>query len=230
MRKSSRRFLSTALALSMVAGLIVPANAAQYDGSEVYDHALEIYEGHFQDNVRFTEDGTADITGEEWLRDSEIVGVNRERAKTQFISYDTTEKALAAEKSVMDKVGPETSAYYQLLSGKDWDFAMVTNPEAASKVDAEYLAEEYTGDAFQPEYVPQPWQTYRNEDGTFKYDEPMYSNQIFPWNEWEGLDYSNPKAPTVYNPVGYYRTTFTTPENWDGREIFISFQSVQSAY
>ena len=86
MRKSSRRFLSTALALSMVAGLIVPANAAKYNGSEVYDHALEIYEGHFQDNVRFTEDGTADITGEEWLRDSEIVGVNRERAKTQFIS------------------------------------------------------------------------------------------------------------------------------------------------
>ncbi|MBM6871708.1 glycoside hydrolase family 2 TIM barrel-domain containing protein, partial [Pseudoflavonifractor phocaeensis] len=230
MRKSSKRFLSTALALSMVAGLIVPANAATYQGAEVYDHVLDIYEEDFQDNVRFTDDGVANVTGQEWYADSETVGVNRERAKTQFVSYDSTEKALAAEKSVMDEVGPESSDYYMLLSGKDWDFAMVTNPEEAAKVDAEYLAEEYTGDAFQPEYVPQPWQTYRNEDGTFKYDEPMYSNQIFPWNEWEGLDYSNPKAPTVYNPVGYYRTTFTTPENWDGREIFISFQSVESAY
>ena len=231
MRKSSRRFLSTALALSMVAGLIVPANAAQYDGSAVYDHVLNIYEADFQDNVRFTEDGVANITGEEWLRDSETVGVNRERAKTQFISYQDTATALKAEKSVMDDVGAETSDYYQLLSGKDWDFAMVENPAEAEKVDEIYLAETYTGDAFQPEHVPQAWQTYRNEDGTFKYDEPMYTNHPLPWfNNFEPVDYNNPKAPEVYNPVGYYRTTFTTPTDWNGREIFISFQSVESAY
>ena len=57
-----------------------------------------------------------------------------------------------------------------LLSGKDWDFALVKTPEEAKKVDETYLAKDYTGDAFQPEYVPQAWQTYRNEDGTFKYD------------------------------------------------------------
>ena len=34
----------------------------------------------------------------------------------------------------------------------------------------------------------------------------------------------------MYNPVGYYRTTFQTPDEWDGREIFVSFQSVCSAY
>ena len=30
--------------------------------------------------------------------------------------------------------------------------------------------------------------------------------------------------------MGYYRTSFTLPEGWDGREVVISFQSVESAY
>lgn len=37
-------------------------------------------------------------------------------------------------------------------------------------------------------------------------------------------------SPTVYNPVGHYRRTFTTPSDWDGKEIFVSFQGVESTY
>ncbi len=88
------------------------------------------------------------------------------------------------------------------------------------------------GADFQKEFVPQPWQTYRNEDKTFKYfDEAIYTNSIYPWGTaGNSIEYDDPQAPLIYNPVGYYRTEFTTPKDWDGRETFISLQSVKSAY
>lgn len=230
MKPVFKRTLSAALAAALTLGCAPVVNAVPLAGSAVYDEALNMREEHFLSGVKFS-GGEADFTGDEWYDESEVIGINRERAKSQFISYHSTDAALAAEKSVMDSVGPETSEFYRLLSGKDWDFALVENPAEAEKVDEAYLAKEYTGDAFQPEYVPQAWQTYRNEDGTFKYDEPIYTNHALPWfGNFEPQDYNNPHAPTEYNPVGYYRTTFTVPENWDGREIFISFQSVESAY
>ncbi len=231
LKRKLRRTISATLATILATGLVAPSLAARYTGSEVYDHVLDIREEHFQNSIAFDQDGNANFTGDEWYDQSQVIGINRERAKSQFISYQDTATALKAEQSVLDKVGPETSTYYQLLSGKDWDFAMVETPAEAEKVDAEYLAKDYTGNAFQKEYVPQAWQTYRNDDGTFKYDEPIYTNQSLPWfGNFETTNYAQPKAPTTYNPVGYYRTSFTLPENWDGREIFISFQSVESAY
>ncbi|WP_085531499.1 glycoside hydrolase family 2 TIM barrel-domain containing protein [Anaeromassilibacillus sp. Marseille-P3371] len=180
-------------------------------------------------------------TGEhtEWYDGIETPAVNQEPYHAQFIPYDSRELALENEASILDE-DEETSPYYQLLSGKDWDFALVRNPEEAAEKDSAYLAETLDEEAqedFEPEYVPQAWQTYRNEDGSFKYfDEPMYTNSIYPWGSivedgvWQQIAYKDPHAPTMYNPVGYYRTTFQTPDEWDGREIFVSFQSVCSAY
>ncbi len=207
-------------------------NAQKLDAKQTYDNVLDIYESYFQDSVRFTEDGTqAAVTGKEWFDDIETAGVNRERAKTQFIPYDDAEKAFAAEKSVLDSVGAETSAYYKRLSGKEWEFALVDNPAEAEKKDKEWLSKDYSGSDFQKEYVPASWQTYRNADGTFKYDEPMYTNHGFPWQKnIQEEDYKTPQAPTAKNPVGYYRTSFTLDAGWKDRETFLSLQSVESAY
>lgn len=207
-------------------------NQKKLNAQQTYDSVLELYESYFQDSVRFTEDGSqAKVTGEEWFNDIETVGINRERAKTQFIPYDDAEKAFAAEKSVLDKVGAESSAYYKKLSDTEWDFALVDNPEEAKKKDKEWLSKDYSGKDFQKEYVPASWQTYRNADGTFKYDEPMYTNHGFPWQKnIQEEDYKTPQAPTKKNPVGYYRTTFTLDDGWKDRETFISLQSVESAY
>ena len=232
MRKDHKRLLCLVLTAVMVLGMVPAVTAAEYQGAEVYDHVLDTYEENYQGTISFNANGTAKLTGEEWYDQPEIIGINRERAKSQFYSYHSVQAALDAEKSAMDDIGPESSEYYQILSRRDWDFALVETPAEAREKDAEYLLDpNYDGEGFQKEYVPQAWQTYRNEDGTFKYfDEPIYINQVFPWVQWEQPNYSDPAAPTVYNPVGYYRTSFTTPTNWDGREIFISLQSVESAY
>ena len=47
----------------------------------------------------------------------------------------------------------------------------------------------------------------------------------------EGRYPANPgKVPSDYNPVGSYRRTFTVPESWDGRQVFVQFGAVKSAF
>lgn len=207
-------------------------NTHKLGAKETYDKALDLFESYYRYCVRYDGDSAdAIVSGNEWFDDVETVGVNRERAKSQFIPYDSAAKAFAAQKTVLDDVDASSSAFYKKLSGTKWDFALVKTPEEAAKKDAEWLAKDYNGREFNKEMVPAAWQTYRNSDGTFKYDEPMYTNHGFPWQtNVQEEDYTTPKAPTAYNPVGYYRTTFTLDKDWDGREVFISLQSVESAY
>ncbi|WP_195983741.1 glycoside hydrolase family 2 TIM barrel-domain containing protein [Clostridium sp. D33t1_170424_F3] len=174
-----------------------------------------------------------EFQGQEWYDQLRTYEVNREPAHAQFIPYESKEKALLNEASALDEDASE-SAYYQKLTGTEWDFALVTTPLEAKTKDESWLAETLSDDVkgdFQKEYVPQSWQTYRNEDGSFKYDSPIYTNQSYPWQNFEARnDNANGYAATVYNPVGYYRTTFETPENFDGRNTFITFEGVESAY
>lgn len=176
------------------------------------------------------------FTGREWYKDITTAEINREPSHADSIPYQDAATAVNSEKSALDEAGAEASDYYQLLSQKDWDFALVRTPADAESADAKgYLEETLPQEAradFQKEFVPQPWQTYRNEDKTFKYfDEAIYTNSIYPWGTaGNSIEYDDPQAPLIYNPVGYYRTEFTTPKDWDGRETFISLQSVKSAY
>lgn len=178
------------------------------------------------------------FTGLEWYKDAATPEVNREPSRSAFVPFADAAQAAAAKKSALDKVGDSSSPFYQSLTKGKWDFALVKNPEAADAADAAgWLDEKLPADQaknFQKESVPQTWETYRNADGTFKYfDEPIYTNSIYPWGNNAGNgpeNYVDPQAPLTYNPVGYYRTEFETPKNWDGRNTFISFQGVASAY
>ena len=66
---------------------------------------------------------------------------------------------------------------------------------------AETLDEEAQED-FEPEYVPQAWQTYRNEDGSFKYLTSRCTNSIYPWGSiveedgvWQQIAYKDRMLP-----------------------------------
>ena len=252
--KTTLKWFAAALAGTLIASSISYANAAndkqlsdasyknvvlsdspnttKLGAKETYDKVLDLFESYYRYTVRYDGDSAdAVISGKEWYDDVETVGINRERAKSQFIPYESAAKAFAAQKTVLDNVDASSSAFYKKLSGAKWDFALVHTPEEAEKKDKEWLAKDYKGNEFSKEMVPAAWQTYRNSDGTFKYDEPMYTNIRFPWEmNFQDEDYITPRAPTVYNPVGYYRTSFTLDKNWDGREVFISLQSIESAY
>jgi beta-galactosidase len=65
--------------------------------------------------------------------------------------------------------------------------------------------------------VPSNWEMHG-------YDKPIYLN----------IRYPHPTNPPYiaheYNPVGSYRREFTIPAAWDGRQVFLHFDGVMSAF
>ncbi len=145
----------------------------------------------------------------EWTNSPQIFQVNREPAHATLMPYDSVAEALANN--------PTASANYLTLSGS-WKFNLADNP-ADRPVD--FYQESYDVSAWDDIQVPGSWQTQG-------YDYPIYTNMTYPWTGYEQP--SPPAAPTVYNPVGSYRRTFTLPANWDEREVFLHFAGVESAF
>jgi len=53
---------------------------------------------------------------------------------------------------------------------------------------------------------------------------PIYLDEEYPFPP------NPPFVPHDYNAVGSYRKSFTIPDSWDGRHIFLHFGGVRSAF
>lgn len=167
--------------------------------------------------------------GEEWYDKIDVVKINREDPRNFFVPYQDARIALANETSAFTR-DFSRSSYYLSLNGT-WKFRVVNKP--ADRINNFWDSKSYDVSDWDDIIVPSNWQTARNADGTFKYDRPIYRNSLYPWDNFggEAVSMTNPVvAPTVFNPVGHYRRTFTLPEDWDGRRVFVSFQGVESAF
>ncbi|WP_195983937.1 glycoside hydrolase family 2 TIM barrel-domain containing protein [Clostridium sp. D33t1_170424_F3] len=154
---------------------------------------------------------TKPVEGDSRFSVTKVYEENREPQRSYFIPYDTEEKALARDR--------EASDYYMLLNGDDWKFKLVDKPADAIM---DFQNDDYDTESWDNITVPRSWQM----EG---YDVPIYTNIKYPWTNYEPRgDWQTALAPTVYNPVGHYKKTFTLPESWDGREVFASFQGVES--
>lgn len=147
--------------------------------------------------------------GEEWYDQRGTYQVNRQDAHTSFFSFGSVDHARVRDQN--------NRINHQSLNGA-WKFEFVESPH---KRNTEFYKENYNVSDWDTIQVPSNWQTQG-------YDSPKYTDTRLPW---EGVE-TPPLgvSPTVYNPVGSYRRDFKTPENWDGKEIFVSFQGVESAY
>lgn len=159
----------------------------------------------------------------EWNGHPEIVEVNREPARATAYPFDTAEKALAGD--------PEASGYYQLLNGDDWRFSWAEKPaDRIGLKDDAFADADYDDSAWDTITVPLSWQVVKDEDGNFKYDQPIYANQDYPWQyTQDGRQDVVGTAPTKYNPVGTYRKDLGDLSAWNGRDVFISFEGVETA-
>ncbi|MGG7143129.1 glycoside hydrolase family 2 TIM barrel-domain containing protein [Clostridium nigeriense] len=157
----------------------------------------------------------------EWNGQPGVFQVNREEARATFYNYDNVEQALERNR--------EESSKYELLNGT-WKFSWAENPEdRISKKDPNFNKTQYDDSNWEDITVPKNWQVNFNEDGSFKYDPVIYSNQNYPWINIEGKKDVVGTAPTEFNPVGTYRKTFTLDPSWKGKEVFINFEGVESA-
>ncbi|MGC8612316.1 MAG: glycoside hydrolase family 2 TIM barrel-domain containing protein [Athalassotoga sp.] len=154
----------------------------------------------------------------EWKDDPEIFRINREDAHVTLVPYPDLNSAFEDLQNPPEKRGIRVdSEYLKLLNGK-WKFHLSKNP---SERPVDFYKKSYDVSGWNEINVPGEWQIQG-------YDYPIYTNITYPWTGYENPE--PPHAPTIYNPVGSYRTTFTIPKEWRNREIFISFQGVESAF
>lgn len=149
-----------------------------------------------------------------WASNPEKFEDNREEAHSTLMPFNSIEEALN---------NPRYSDYsnsenYMSLNG-EWKFNMV---ETYDKDIKDFYKTDFDSSSWDTIPVPSSWQLHG-------YDQPRYNDTAYPWEYQDNIP-EPPDVPTDYNPIGYYKRTFTVPEGWDGREVFVSFQGVESAY
>ncbi|MDQ0090160.1 beta-galactosidase [Paenibacillus anaericanus] len=146
----------------------------------------------------------------EWDNNPELFQVNRMEAHATWIPFDTKEEAFIGDF--------KASSNYLSLNGL-WKFSYADTPDKRIR---SFYEQDYDCSSWAELTVPSHWQLHG-------YDYPQYTNVNYPWSEREP-ELKPPFAPSKYNPVGSYVRTFTVPEGWAEKPVFISFQGVESAF
>ncbi len=133
-----------------------------------------------------------------------VFGWNKEPPHCTYIPYADIKTVLTND--------PAQSPFYQSLNGT-WKFNWVRKP-ADRPVD--FCQDGYDTSQWDDIVVPGNWELQG-------YGIPIYTNSDYPFAA------NPPHIPHDYNPVGSYRRSFTVPENWEGRQVFLHFRGVKSA-
>ncbi len=134
-----------------------------------------------------------------------IVGINKTLPHATLTPYNSFEKALRCKRF--------SSENFQSLNG-NWKFHWSANP---SERPVDFFKEDYSTKNWDEIKVPSNWQQ-------FGYDYPRYLNQPYSFEK------NPPFIQKDWNPVGSYKKYFEIPEGWKGKEIFIHFDGVESAF
>ena len=200
--------------------------------------------------------GTKYFSGNEWkgtvsaaangsnVQQAGVNQINNEAPHTDgTFAYDNIADAISGAKDYK----PELS-YYQLLTAPDdkWDLTVVKNEADANsagliqnffKTDYDVSTNPYTGTGkpatrenatyggWQEVTLPASWQTQG-------FDFPAYTNVEYVWSGGYGNPgKEEPRAPTVFNPIAFYRNTFTVDQSWidDNFKVYMNFMGVESA-
>ena len=133
-----------------------------------------------------------------------VFGINREDPRAWFIPFHDADK-------VKDS-GMLESSLIRSLNGT-WKFHLSKNPEERP---VDFFKDDFVTDHWDLIPVPSNWEL----EG---FDYPIYTNVKYPHERIP------PYMQKHYNPTGSYKTEFTIPDSWDGKEIFLHFGAVSSA-
>ena len=149
-----------------------------------------------------------------------VFAVNKEPGHVTLIPYATEEEMLA-DAAYSHPWERTASVRHLLLNGK-WKFHWVKDP-ALRPLD--FFKPGFDVSHWEEIDVPSCWEMKG-------YGTPLYTNATYPFlNNPPFIEgqrgYTIIQEP---NPVGSYRRDFTLPEEWSGKEVFIHFDGVYSAF
>ena len=145
------------------------------------------------------------ISSQKDWENPQVVERNRQAAHVPLGAYPDARAALTCDRG--------TSPYVKLLNGR-WKFKLVAKPDL---VPEGFFLEGQDTSSWSDIAVPGNWQLQGFDDI------PIYTNVHYPFT-------ANPPFVPGENPTGCYRTTFDVGSDWAGRDIFLSFESVDSAF
>lgn len=164
------------------------------------------------------EDRTFDVS---FISDQTKLGDHKEDAHATFIPYATTADMKADPFYSTPWLRPEKAMTIN-LNGQ-WKFKYVAGSSYAPG-SSEFYAADYDDSSWDEIKVPLSWEMAG-------YGEPVYTNVGYPFynnapNANHGREYN---GVTDNNATGFYRRTFTLPESWNDKRVFIHFDGVYSA-
>ena len=142
--------------------------------------------------------------GQDW-ENPKVLGINKEPARAALMVFLNSKTALNSPQ--------QGSPFYKSLNGS-WRFNWVEKPADRP---VQFYKASYDVSQWDKISVPGNWQLQG-------YGIPIYLNQPYPFKK------NPPYIQSDYNPVGSFRTAFTVAEAWKGREVFIVFEGVESAF
>ncbi|MCC6396231.1 MAG: DUF4981 domain-containing protein, partial [Bacteroidetes bacterium] len=140
----------------------------------------------------------------DWMN-PEVTGINNEPPHATLMPFNDRASAIRGVR--------EGSPNFLLLNGS-WKFSWAAKPADRA---VEFFKPGFSVASWKEIQVPGNWQLQG-------YDIPIYLNLPYPFAP------DPPNIPEDKNPVGSYRRTFTVPPAWSGRQVFLHFDGVESAF
>lgn len=151
---------------------------------------------------------------EPW-QNPQVNEINREPMHAHFIPFTNEANALKQHSLPADvrfNVNPATERRISLDG--TWKFLFSKNNELCPK---DFHKPGYNTRKWSKIQVPGSWELQG-------FDAPIYTDTRYPFPA------NPPHVPADYNPVGAYIREFTVPGGWEGMDIFLDFEGVESAY
>jgi len=151
-----------------------------------------------------TSASTEDRQPQDW-ENLAVLSRNTEPPHATYIPYASAKDAAQGD--------PSRSPFWISLDGS-WKFKWVPSP---SEAPFGFEKEDYDISGWTDFPVPSNWE-FRG------YGQPIYLDEAMPYRG------DPPYVPRDNNPVGSYRRAFTVPDAWKGRQVFLHFGGVNSAF
>ncbi len=156
-----------------------------------------------------------------WISNQNKVGDYKEDAHATYIPY-TSEANMKADVNYAEPWETPQKADYLNLNGT-WKFKYVAG-YTTGPGSSDFYAKDLNDASWDNIRVPLSWEMAN-------YGKPVYTNVGYPFKDQAPsatVGYSQ-YGVTDNNATGFYRRTFTLPEGWTSKRVFLHFDGVYSA-